>query len=199
MSASRRRVLNSISWITHSPDAEGYQVLVSLAGAPAKELLTTKAASVPLPKVAACVQADYSVVGYQNGIGWHTAPLGPISAVTAPSDTQACTDAPQVTLLSQKIKKKLKPLSKKKWRIPVRFLADGMGNAHVVLSRKKKILVAVDKPLAATRRNVSVTVTIPKKLRPYFAGKKTPVLLTIVGKDNVGHTSSLKQALTLKA
>ena len=31
----------------------------------------------------------------------------------------------------------------------MRFLADGMGNAHVVLSRKKKVVVAVDKPLAA--------------------------------------------------
>ena len=47
----------------------------------------------------------------------------------------------------------------------MRFLADGMGTAHVVLSRKKKILAFVDKPLAATRRNVSVTLTIPKKLR----------------------------------
>ncbi len=189
LALSKTRVL---SWVTHSPDAEGYQVLVSLAGAPAKELLTTKAASVPLPKVAACVQADYSVVGYQNGIGWHTAPLGPISAVTAPSDTQACTDAPQVTLLSQKIKKKLKPLSKKKWKVPVRFLADGMGTAHVVLSRKKKILAFVDKPLAATRRNVSVTLTIPKKLRK--SGKFT---VTVTGSAPLGKARS-KSTLTLE-
>ncbi len=49
-----------------------------------------------------------------------------------PSDDQACTDAPQVTLGVQKLKKKIRALSKKKWRFPVRFLADGMGLAHVV-------------------------------------------------------------------
>ena len=40
-----------------------------------------------------------------------------------------------------------------------------MGTAHVVLSRKKSKLAVVDKPLGARRRNVTVTLTIPKKLR----------------------------------
>ena len=47
----------------------------------------------------------------------------------------------------------------------MRFLSDGMGTAHVVLSRKKDKVAGVDKPLGAKRRNVSVTITIPKKFR----------------------------------
>ena len=55
-----------------------------------------------------------------------------------PSATQACTDAPQLTFGVQKLKKKVKALKKKKWKVSVRFLADGMGNAHVVLSQQEE-------------------------------------------------------------
>lgn len=183
---------NVLSFTSHSPDAEGYQVLVSLAGAPVTGLLTTKASSVPLPKVTPCVKADYSLLAYHSGVGWRSDPIGPVSFMAAPSDTQACTDAPQVTFGVEKLKKKVKPLRKKKWRVPVRFLADGMGTARVVLSRKKKQLVVVDKPLAAARRNVSVTLTIPKKLRK--AGKFT---VTVTGSAPLGKARS-KSTLTLE-
>ena len=74
----------------------------------------------------------------------------------------------------------------------MRFLADGMGNAHVVLSRKKKVVVAADKPLAADRRNVTVKLTIPKKLRK--AGKFT---VTVTGSAPLGKARS-KSTLTLE-
>jgi hypothetical protein len=189
LAISKTRVL---SFTPHAPDAEGYQVLVSIAGTPVKGLLNTKTSGVPLPKVAACVNADYSLIGYHSGVGWHSDPIGPVSVVTPPSDTQACTDAPQITLLVKKLKKKLKPLRKKKWHIPVRFLADGMGNAHVVLSRGKKKIVEADKPLAAVRRNVSVTLTLPKKLRK--PGKFT---VTVTGSAPLGKARS-KSTLTLE-
>ena len=113
--------------------------------------MTTKTGSVLLPKVAPCVKADYTLSAFMTGVGWQSDPIGPVSFMSPPSDTQACTDAPQLTFGVQKLKKKLKALKKKKWNVSVSFLADGMGNAHVVLSRKKKVVVAVDKPLAPRR------------------------------------------------
>ena len=182
----------TLAFSSRSPEAEGYRIFGSVNGAAATQLMTTKASSAPLPAVVPCVKADYWLAAFNSGVGWQTDPIGPVSVTAAPSDTQACTDAPQVTFLAQKIKKKLKPLSKKKWKVPVRFLADGMGTAHVALSRKKKVLAFVDKPLAATRRNVSVTLTIPKKLRK--SGKFT---VTVTGSAPVGKARS-KSTLTLE-
>ena len=183
---------NTISFTTHAPDAEGYHLFMSLAGAPAKLVLTTKTASVPMPKLAACVPAAFAVTGFASSVGWESDPVGPAGFMAPPSATQACTDAPQVTLGVQKLKKKLKSLKKKKWHVPIRFLADGMGTAQVVLSRKGKKLVTADKPLGATRRNVTVTLTIPKKLRK--AGKFT---VTVTGSAPLGKARS-KSTLTLE-
>jgi hypothetical protein len=182
----------TLSFTTHAPEAEGYRVFASVAGAPATAVMTTKASGAALPKVAACIKADYTLSGYHSGAGWQSDPIGPVSFTAPPSDTQACTDAPQVTLLSEKLEKKLNALRKKKWRVPVRFLADGMGTAHVVLSRKSKQLVTADKALGAARRNVSVTLTIPKKLRR--AGKFT---VTVTGSAPIGKARS-KSTLTLE-
>jgi hypothetical protein len=182
----------TLAFIARAPDAEGYRLLASLAGAPATLVLTTKTSGAALPKVAPCVKADYWLSAFNSAVGWQSDPLGPVSLVAPPSDTQACEDAPQVTMLTQFLKKKLKALRKKKWKVPVRFLADGMGTAHVVLSRKKKILATVDKPLAATRRNVSVKLTIPKQLRK--PGKFT---VTVTGSAPLGKARS-KSTLTLE-
>ena len=93
----------------------------------------------------------------------------------------------------QKLKKKIKRAqARRSGAFPVRFLADGMGNAHVVLSRKKKVLATADKPLAAGRRNVSVTLTLPKKLRK--AGK---FLVTVTGSAPLGKARS-KSTLVLE-
>ena len=109
-----------------------------------------------------------------------------------PSANQACTDAPQLTFGVRKLSKKIGALRKKKWRVKVRFLADGMGNAHVVLSRKGKKLVTADKLLAAVRREVTMTLTLPKKLRK--PGKFT---VTVTGSAPLGKARS-KSTLTLE-
>ena len=182
----------TLAFTTHAPEAEGYRVFASVAGAPAKAIMTTKVSGVALPKVAPCVALAYTLAGYHTGVGWQSDPVGPVSFMAPPSATQACTDAPQVTLGVQKLKKKLKALKKKKWHVKIRFLADGMGNANVVLSRKSKKLVTADKPLGAVRRNVTVKLTIPKKLRK--AGKFT---VTVTGTAPLGKARS-KSTLTLE-
>jgi hypothetical protein len=181
-----------LAFTPHSPEAEGFRVFQTPPGAAAKLLLTTKAASVTLPKIPACVAFVYTVSGFQSSVGWQSDPIGPVTLLLPPSANQACTDAPQVTLGVQKLKKKLGPLRRKKWRVPVRFLSDGMGLAHVVLSRKGKALATADKPLGAARRNVSVTLTIPKKLRK--PGKFTVI---VTGSAPVGKARS-KSTLTLE-
>jgi hypothetical protein len=74
----------------------------------------------------------------------------------------------------------------------VRFLGDGMGTAHVVLSRKSKMILTVDRALGADRKEVSVTLTIPKKLRK--PGKFT---VTVTGSAPLGKARS-KSTLTLE-
>ena len=182
----------TLAFTSHSPEAEGYRVFQSLGGAAAKAILTTKSGSVLLPKVAPCVKADYALSAYMGSVGWQSDPIGPVSFMSPPSATQACTDAPQLTFGVQKLKKKVKALKKTKWKAKVKFLADGMGNAHVVLSRKKKVLVALDKPLPAGRRNVTVKLEIPKKLRK--AGK---FLVTVTGSAPLGKARS-KSTLALE-
>jgi hypothetical protein len=185
----------TLAFTPHAPDAEGYRVFASVAGAPAKLLLTTKTPGVALPKVAPCVSVAYTLSGFQSGVGWQSDPIGPIGFMAPPSATQACTDAPQVTLGVQKLKKKLRLLIKKKWRVPIHFLADGMGTVHVVLSRGKKRYAAIDKPLGAVRRNVTVTLTIPKKPKNLRrAGKFT---VTVTGSAPLGKARS-KSTLTLE-
>jgi hypothetical protein len=185
----------TLAFTPNAPDAEGYRVFASVAGAPAKLLLTTKTSGVALPKVAACVQTDYTLAGFHSGVGWQSDPVGPVGYMAPPSDTQACTDAPQVTLGVSKLKKKLNPLRKKKWRVPIRFLADGMGTVHVALSRGKKELAFVDKPLSAVRRNVTVTLTIPKK--PKNLRKAGKFTVTVTGSAPIGKARS-KSTLTLE-
>jgi hypothetical protein len=185
----------TLAFTPHAPDAEGYRVFASVAGAPAKLLLTTKTPGAALPKVAPCVSVAYTLSGFQSGVGWQSDPIGPIGFMASPSATQACTDAPQVTLGVQKLRKRLKALIKKKWRVPVHFLADGMGTVHVVLSRGKKQYAAIDRPLGAARRSVTVTLTIPKK--PKSLRKAGKFTVTVTGSAPLGKARS-KSTLTLE-
>ncbi|MDX6573301.1 MAG: hypothetical protein QOC86_2457 [Gaiellales bacterium] len=185
----------TLAFTPHAPDAEGYRVFASVAGAPAKLLLTTKTPGVALPKVAPCVSVAYTLSGFQSGVGWQSDPIGPIGFMAPPSATQACTDAPQVTLGVQKLKKKLRPLIKKKWRVPIHFLADGMGTVHVVLSRGKKQYAVIDKPLGPVRRTVTVILTIPKK--PKNLRKAGKFTVTVTGSAPLGKARS-KSTLTLE-
>ena len=183
---------NTISFATHAPQADGYRLFASLAGAPAKLIATTKVSGIALPSVPPCVEADYTLSAFDTAVGWQSDPIGPAGYMAPPSATQACTDAPQVTLGVQKLQKKLGALTKKKWRVAIHFLGDGMGTAHVVLSRKSKKILTVDKPLGAVRKEVSVTLTIPKTLRK--PGKFT---VTVTGSAPLGKARS-KSTLTLE-
>ena len=109
-----------------------------------------------------------------------------------PSDDQACTDAPQVTLGVQKLKKKIRALSKKKWRFPVRFLADGMGLAHVVRLARQEGHHDGRQAACGGRRNVSVTLTLPKAVR-----KSGKFLVTVSGSAPLGKARS-KSTLVLE-
>ena len=70
----------TLSFTTNSPDAEGYRIFASLAGAPAQPLMTTKTGSALLPKVAPCVKADYTLSAFMTGVGWQSDPIGPVSS-----------------------------------------------------------------------------------------------------------------------
>jgi hypothetical protein len=181
-----------LSFTSHSPDAEGYRVYASLAGQPAALLTAAPRSGVALPRVAPCVKADYTLSAFHSGVGWQSDGIGPVTLLRPPSATQTCTDAPQVTLGVRRLKKKIAALRKKKWRVKVKFLADGMGTAHVVLSRRKKVLTTGDRKLKAARRTVTVTLTIPKKLR-----KRGTFTVTVTASAPVGKGRS-KSTLTLE-
>ena len=110
--------------------------------------------------------------------------------MTPPSADQACTDAPQVTLGVQKLKKKINPLSRRSGASRCASWPTAWGRARRALAQGQDL--APDKPLGAARRNVSVTLTIPKKLRK--PGKFT---VTVTGNAPVGKARS-KSTLTLE-
>ena len=93
VSRSRRRARSRSRRI--SPDAEGYRVFLSIAGAPAKAVLTTKAAERPAAEGRGLRQGRLHALRHTpTRIGWQSDPIGPVTLHGAAVRTQACTDAP---------------------------------------------------------------------------------------------------------
>ena len=154
---------HTLAFTPHAPDAEGYRVFASIAGAPAKLILTTKASGVALPKVAPASRSPTRSPASTSGVGWQSDPIGPVSFMAPPSGTQACTDAPQVTLGVQKLKKKLDALEKKKWRVADPLPGRRHGHCARRALARQEGRDRGRQAARATRRNVTVTLTIPKK------------------------------------
>jgi len=86
--------------------------------------------------VAACVKADYWLTGYSASAG------GERPDRPGQLHGRAVRDAglhrrSAVTLGAHKLKKKVKALTKKKWRVIVRFLGDGMGTRTSCLAQEQ--------------------------------------------------------------
>ena len=107
----------TLAFTSHAPDAEGYRVFASLAGAPAKADHDDEDERRRPAEGRALRRGRLHALRLPTGVGWQSDPVGPVSFMAPPSATQACTDAPQVTLRVQKLKKKLKALKKKKWHV----------------------------------------------------------------------------------
>ena len=139
---------HTLAFTANAPDAEGYRVFQSIAGAPATLILTTKASGVALPKVAPCVAVAYALAGFHNGVGWQSDPIGPVSVMAPPSRHAGLHRCP--TGHAGRDRSSRRSCMRSRRRSGMSASASwptAWAHATVVLSRKGKKLVTAVKPL----------------------------------------------------
>ncbi len=128
----------NLSFQSASPDAEGFHVSRAVGNGPAEIIATTTGTSGIVATSPVCQAAFISVVAFHNFLGWTSAASAPVTWTTQPRGNQDCTDAPVPTI--KKILKKAfkktpkkavvprKQLKRRKWRLPIKFRAKGVGS-----------------------------------------------------------------------
>ncbi len=123
----------TLTFNSHSPDAEAYRIVATPAGGAAAVIGQTTAASAVMPLATPCVAITYSVIALKSDLAWETDAVSAVPFTFDPSKTQKCVDAPELKLSSKTIKRTLKQLKKSKWKLTVKASADGIGSATAVL------------------------------------------------------------------
>jgi hypothetical protein len=153
-----------LSFTSQSPNAQGYQVLRSIAGAAATSILTTGTTSkIAVPAPALCTPVTYQVVAFRSDVGWTSPPTAAVAYTRQPSATQKCTDAPSL-IHSKTVVLKLKNLTKKKGSVSFVVQTNGLGTVTATATSKgvKKPLAVATLPAA---RAGALTVTLKLDLK----------------------------------
>ena len=179
----------TLSFTSHSPDAEAYRIVATPAGAAPAVIGQTTAASAVMPVATPCVAITYSVIALKTDLAWETDAVSAAPFTFDPSKTQKCVDAPELKLSSKTIKRTLKQLKKSKWKLRVKASTDGIGSATAVLrqaapkttKKGKKAKVKTIKIAAATLSltkvgPVTFQFVLPAKYRK--AGEFTVAFVT---------------------
>ena len=154
-----------LSFTSQSPAAQGFNILRSVAGAPATVVLTTTStSSLTLPATPMCQPVTYQVVAFQNAVGWTSPATAPVAWTRQPSATQRCTDAPSL-LHSTKVVLKQANLKKKKGAMSFVVKTNGIGTIAATATSKgvKKPLAVATIPIAKTG---SLTIKLKLDLKP---------------------------------
>lgn len=195
----------ALNFTSRSPDAQGYQLLKSVAGGAPQIALQTTATSGLRPSVPVCVPVTFTVVAFNGLVGWTSDPSAPVSYVRPPSATQGCHDAPRLSSASTQ-RRTLRRVRRAGWQTPVSLTATGIGTVSVsfvaVITHtpaKKPGRHRRTKP--STKRTVLATwstsltragrVTLPVHL-PTSAHRAGSYLLRLVttSPDGMSHASS---------
>lgn len=178
------------SFASHSPGAEGFQILRSVAGAAATVAATTTATSAIKTSAPMCVPVTFTVQAFHSGVGWDSATPAPVAYIAQPSATQKCVDPPGLAARSTKIKFKLRTLRKAKWHLSVALTAKGVGalDASLLKRKVKKALwgssTKLDKP-----GQTKLRVSLPKRAR--HTGRYTLRLVTTAPDGKAKATTNL--------
>ena len=155
---------SQLTFTSRSPDAQGFRLVRSLAGAaPAVVAQAGGAAGFRL-NAPTCVPATFTVVAFNATVGWTSDAPPPVAWVARPSKTQACADPPRLRAASTRLRLRLKALRRAKWKVGLRVRSSGIGSLQASLLGKRKALATVKR--AITRPgSASVRLLLPKAVR----------------------------------
>ena len=185
-----------LSFTSRSPDAPGYRVLRSIAGAAPEPVLDTTATSGLKPVAPACVPVSFTVVAVNAALGWTSAASPAVTYTRPASATQACADAPAMSAAA-KLRFSRRALRKAKWHLTLPLRSSGIGSVKATLLRATR---KGHKTRYKALASVTAKLTKPgsQKLRmtlPRSARRRGHYLLRLVttAPDGKGHkTTTLK-------
>jgi hypothetical protein len=192
-----------LSFTSQSPDASGYTVLRSEAGATPVAVLSTTQTSDLHPSAPLCVPVTFTVVALDGPEQWTSDPSAAVAYTRQPSAKQQCSTAPLITAVG-KPHSSLRRLRRAAWVATVRVTSSGIGTVQAVLGpgrhrhhhRGHASGTAMGAGSAITRPgHLRLHVTVPPADRQ--PGTYTIHVYT-VSPDGKGHaTSTLKLQITL--
>ena len=146
----------ALSFTSNSPDAQGYQVLMSAGTAAPAIVLSTASTSGLHPTAPLCQPVTFTVVALNGAVGWTSAPSPGAQYTRQPSATQTCSQAPVFTVRSVKQLTRTR-LRRDGWVLSVPLKLTGIGSVQATLTR---VRVASAKPHRRAGRSL-VVLTIP--------------------------------------
>ncbi|MGI9659222.1 MAG: beta strand repeat-containing protein [Gaiellaceae bacterium] len=193
----------NLAFQSASPDAEGFHVSRAVGDGPAEIIASTTATSGIVATSPVCVAALFSVVAYQNFLGWTSTSPAPVAFTTQPPGVQTCSDAPKPKI-KKVFKKRFKKTPKKavvlqkqlkrsKWRLPVNFTAKGIGRYDLAVVGPRKAA-----PAPPTKRSLEAKKK-KKKKKAKKAKKKVTVFAIAEGDIPKSGLRKANVVLTKKA
>jgi len=124
-----------ISFTSRSPGAQGYRLMRQVASGPLELVLTTGASSgIAPPKGPVCQAVTFTVVAFNDAVGWSSPASPPVSYTRPPSATQGCSDAPALTV-NGRLRFSRRALRRHKWKATVALRSSGIGSLQGTLHK----------------------------------------------------------------
>ncbi len=128
----------ALSFASASPDATGYRIFSSVAGAPATLLAETTKLSGIAGTGPICTPVTFTVVAVSTTVGWISDSPAAVSFTRQPSATQLCTDPPTLEAMST-LRFSKRKLKRVKWKLALKLRSSGIGQATVALIGRKRL------------------------------------------------------------
>lgn len=124
-----------ISFTSRSPGAQAYRIMRQVAGGPAEVVLTTGAtAGIAPPSGPVCEAVTFTVMAFNDAVGWNSPSSPPVSYTQPPSATQGCGDAPALTA-DGRLRFSRRALRRHKWEATLALRSSGVGSLQGTLHK----------------------------------------------------------------
>ncbi len=125
----------ALSFTSQSPQAQRYQVLMSVAGGAAVPVLTTAHTTGLHPKAPVCEPVTFTVQALDYSVGWTSDRSPAVAYRRQPSRSQGCSEAPKVTA-SSSFSRSLRSLRHAHWVAAFPLRTNGVGRLEATLVRE---------------------------------------------------------------
>jgi hypothetical protein len=121
-----------LSFTSQSPDASGYAVLESQAGAAPRAVLQTTSSANLRPPAPLCVPVTLTVVAVNGAVQWTSDPSPSVAYTRPPSATQGCSDAPRIAAVGHP-HVSMRRLRRGRWAATVLVTIRGIGSLQAAV------------------------------------------------------------------